>query len=86
MAAITCAGLVSANSSVSNSLPEKKIETQKLIKQTKYFLGTCVVTIYRENADGSTTVVKTDVSLQPSAEACNTHAQIVLMDAQQQGL
>lgn len=83
IAAFGVAGLMSASTGAETTKSAEKMgTTQKFVKKTQFFLGTCVVTIYRQNADGSTTVVKTDVSLQPSEAACNTHAQIVLMDAQ----
>ena len=83
IAAIGVAGFMSAATGTENAKSSEKMSTnQQFVKKTQFFLGTCVVTIYRQNADGSSTVVKTDVSLQPSQEACNSHAQIVLMDAQ----
>ncbi|WP_417430902.1 hypothetical protein [Halpernia sp.] len=78
LAAFGVAGMMSANTTslTSTSNQNPNINTNDLVSLL------CVTTIYRVNADGSQTVIKTDVSLQPDERSCRLHAQIVLMDAQ----
>lgn len=81
LAAFGVAGMMSAKTTSQNST-----SNQSLLTSTNHQVNLlCVTTIYRIYADGSQTVVKTDVSIQPDEKFCRLHAQIVLMDAQLAG-